>query len=146
MGWIVNRKGFVRRFPVLGCKWGVGRGRREVPSHPNSRPDRPTEVSSLCLPPPQSHRPEKEWPVRSLKVYLGVKKKLRPPTWLAGAGVWESSEQIGVGVGWGCATVGALNLTGVDTMVLKVWSPRPAASALPGNMLAAHILVPPQTC
>ncbi|KAB0399167.1 hypothetical protein E2I00_003554 [Balaenoptera physalus] len=28
----------------------------------------------------QSHRPEKEWPVRSLKVYLGVKKKLRPPT------------------------------------------------------------------
>uniref|UniRef100_A0A8C0RIF9 ArfGAP with RhoGAP domain, ankyrin repeat and PH domain 1 n=2 Tax=Canis lupus TaxID=9612 RepID=A0A8C0RIF9_CANLF len=29
----------------------------------------------------RSHRPEKEWPVRSLKVYLGVKKKLRPPTW-----------------------------------------------------------------
>uniref|UniRef100_A0A8D0QP36 ArfGAP with RhoGAP domain, ankyrin repeat and PH domain 1 n=1 Tax=Sus scrofa TaxID=9823 RepID=A0A8D0QP36_PIG len=28
----------------------------------------------------RSHRPEKEWPVRSLKVYLGVKKKLRPPT------------------------------------------------------------------
>ncbi|XP_057409128.1 arf-GAP with Rho-GAP domain, ANK repeat and PH domain-containing protein 1 isoform X5 [Balaenoptera acutorostrata] len=30
--------------------------------------------------PETSHRPEKEWPVRSLKVYLGVKKKLRPPT------------------------------------------------------------------
>lgn len=29
----------------------------------------------------QSHKPEKEWPVRNLKVYLGVKKKLRPPTW-----------------------------------------------------------------
>uniref|UniRef100_A0A3Q2I4X6 ArfGAP with RhoGAP domain, ankyrin repeat and PH domain 1 n=1 Tax=Equus caballus TaxID=9796 RepID=A0A3Q2I4X6_HORSE len=28
----------------------------------------------------RSHRPEKEWPIRSLKVYLGVKKKLRPPT------------------------------------------------------------------
>uniref|UniRef100_A0A2I3GP34 ArfGAP with RhoGAP domain, ankyrin repeat and PH domain 1 n=1 Tax=Nomascus leucogenys TaxID=61853 RepID=A0A2I3GP34_NOMLE len=28
----------------------------------------------------RSHRPEKEWPVKSLKVYLGVKKKLRPPT------------------------------------------------------------------
>nr|XP_031316132.1 arf-GAP with Rho-GAP domain, ANK repeat and PH domain-containing protein 1 isoform X1 [Camelus dromedarius] len=30
--------------------------------------------------PETSHRPEKEWPIRSLKVYLGVKKKLRPPT------------------------------------------------------------------
>ncbi|XP_066555326.1 arfGAP with RhoGAP domain, ankyrin repeat and PH domain 1 isoform X3 [Amia ocellicauda] len=28
----------------------------------------------------RSHRPEKEWPVRSLKVYQGIKKKLRPPT------------------------------------------------------------------
>ncbi|XP_029411763.1 arf-GAP with Rho-GAP domain, ANK repeat and PH domain-containing protein 1 isoform X2 [Nannospalax galili] len=28
----------------------------------------------------RSHRPEKEWPVKSLKVYLGIKKKLRPPT------------------------------------------------------------------
>ncbi|XP_067395186.1 arf-GAP with Rho-GAP domain, ANK repeat and PH domain-containing protein 1 isoform X2 [Emydura macquarii macquarii] len=27
-----------------------------------------------------SHRPEKEWPVKNLKVYLGIKKKLRPPT------------------------------------------------------------------
>ncbi|XP_064144718.1 arf-GAP with Rho-GAP domain, ANK repeat and PH domain-containing protein 1 isoform X4 [Loxodonta africana] len=31
--------------------------------------------------PETSHRPEKEWPIKSLKVYLGVKKKLRPPTW-----------------------------------------------------------------
>ncbi|XP_053938284.1 arf-GAP with Rho-GAP domain, ANK repeat and PH domain-containing protein 1 [Cuculus canorus] len=28
----------------------------------------------------RSHKPEKEWPVKNLKVYLGVKKKLRPPT------------------------------------------------------------------
>ncbi|XP_019337471.1 arf-GAP with Rho-GAP domain, ANK repeat and PH domain-containing protein 1 isoform X2 [Alligator mississippiensis] len=28
----------------------------------------------------RSHRPEKEWPVRNLRVYLGIKKKLRPPT------------------------------------------------------------------
>ncbi|XP_068926900.1 arf-GAP with Rho-GAP domain, ANK repeat and PH domain-containing protein 1 isoform X2 [Petaurus breviceps papuanus] len=28
----------------------------------------------------RSHKPEKEWPIKSLKVYLGVKKKLRPPT------------------------------------------------------------------
>ncbi|XP_074873371.1 arf-GAP with Rho-GAP domain, ANK repeat and PH domain-containing protein 1 isoform X1 [Carettochelys insculpta] len=27
-----------------------------------------------------SHRPEKEWPVKNLKVYLGIKKKLRPPS------------------------------------------------------------------
>ncbi|XP_076969798.1 arf-GAP with Rho-GAP domain, ANK repeat and PH domain-containing protein 1 isoform X2 [Tamandua tetradactyla] len=39
-------------------------------------------LTASCLTPPagQSHRPEKEWPVKSLKVYLGVKKKLRPPT------------------------------------------------------------------
>lgn len=28
----------------------------------------------------RSHKPEKEWPVKSLRIYLGVKKKLRPPT------------------------------------------------------------------
>ncbi|XP_067162071.1 arf-GAP with Rho-GAP domain, ANK repeat and PH domain-containing protein 1 isoform X2 [Apteryx mantelli] len=28
----------------------------------------------------RSHKPEKEWPIRNLKVYLGIKKKLRPPT------------------------------------------------------------------
>uniref|UniRef100_A0AAX7TH84 ArfGAP with RhoGAP domain, ankyrin repeat and PH domain 1 n=1 Tax=Astatotilapia calliptera TaxID=8154 RepID=A0AAX7TH84_ASTCA len=28
----------------------------------------------------RSNRPEREWPVKNLKVYLGIKKKLRPPT------------------------------------------------------------------
>ncbi|KAJ6664792.1 hypothetical protein lerEdw1_005764 [Lerista edwardsae] len=28
----------------------------------------------------RSHKPEKEWPVNNLKIYLGVKKKVRPPT------------------------------------------------------------------
>ncbi|XP_070346871.1 arf-GAP with Rho-GAP domain, ANK repeat and PH domain-containing protein 1 isoform X5 [Equus asinus] len=36
----------------------------------------------------RSHRPEKEWPIRSLKVYLGVKKKLRPPTC---CGMWDAA-------------------------------------------------------
>ncbi|KAM6094429.1 arf-GAP with Rho-GAP domain, ANK repeat and PH domain-containing protein 1 isoform 2-T3 [Chlamydotis macqueenii] len=41
------------------------------------------EVRSLrqrTPPSDNSHKPEKEWPVRNLKFYLGVKKKLRPPT------------------------------------------------------------------
>uniref|UniRef100_A0AAQ5XQG1 ArfGAP with RhoGAP domain, ankyrin repeat and PH domain 1 n=1 Tax=Amphiprion ocellaris TaxID=80972 RepID=A0AAQ5XQG1_AMPOC len=29
----------------------------------------------------RSNRPERDWPVKNLKVYLGVKKRLRPPTW-----------------------------------------------------------------
>ncbi|MED6288343.1 Arf-GAP with Rho-GAP domain, ANK repeat and PH domain-containing protein 1, partial [Characodon lateralis] len=29
----------------------------------------------------RSHRPEREWVVKNLKIYLGIKKKLRPPTW-----------------------------------------------------------------
>nr|XP_014347562.1 PREDICTED: arf-GAP with Rho-GAP domain, ANK repeat and PH domain-containing protein 1 [Latimeria chalumnae] len=28
----------------------------------------------------RSHRPEKEWPVKSLRIYWGIKKRLRPPT------------------------------------------------------------------
>ncbi|XP_015266153.1 PREDICTED: arf-GAP with Rho-GAP domain, ANK repeat and PH domain-containing protein 1-like, partial [Gekko japonicus] len=28
----------------------------------------------------KSHKPEKEWPVKNLKVYLGIKKKVRPST------------------------------------------------------------------
>uniref|UniRef100_A0A8C5GBV1 ArfGAP with RhoGAP domain, ankyrin repeat and PH domain 1 n=1 Tax=Gouania willdenowi TaxID=441366 RepID=A0A8C5GBV1_GOUWI len=28
----------------------------------------------------RSNRPEREWPVKSLKVYMGIKKKVRPPT------------------------------------------------------------------
>uniref|UniRef100_A0A8C1K229 ArfGAP with RhoGAP domain, ankyrin repeat and PH domain 1 n=1 Tax=Cyprinus carpio TaxID=7962 RepID=A0A8C1K229_CYPCA len=35
---------------------------------------------SLSLP-LQSNRPEREWPVKCLKVYQGIKRKLRPPTW-----------------------------------------------------------------
>ncbi|XP_069496367.1 arf-GAP with Rho-GAP domain, ANK repeat and PH domain-containing protein 1 isoform X3 [Ambystoma mexicanum] len=27
-----------------------------------------------------SHRPEKEWPVKNITIYLGIKKKFRPPT------------------------------------------------------------------
>uniref|UniRef100_A0A3Q3LHJ0 ArfGAP with RhoGAP domain, ankyrin repeat and PH domain 1 n=1 Tax=Mastacembelus armatus TaxID=205130 RepID=A0A3Q3LHJ0_9TELE len=29
----------------------------------------------------RSNRPERDWTVKNLKVYLGIKKKLRPPTW-----------------------------------------------------------------
>uniref|UniRef100_A0A8C7YTJ4 ArfGAP with RhoGAP domain, ankyrin repeat and PH domain 1 n=1 Tax=Oryzias sinensis TaxID=183150 RepID=A0A8C7YTJ4_9TELE len=29
----------------------------------------------------RSNRPEREWPMKNLKVYNGIKKKLRPPTW-----------------------------------------------------------------
>uniref|UniRef100_A0A8C7G6Z8 Arf-GAP with Rho-GAP domain, ANK repeat and PH domain-containing protein 1-like n=1 Tax=Oncorhynchus kisutch TaxID=8019 RepID=A0A8C7G6Z8_ONCKI len=29
----------------------------------------------------RSNRPEREWQVKNLRVYLGIKKKLRPPTW-----------------------------------------------------------------
>ncbi|CAH2225904.1 Hypothetical predicted protein [Pelobates cultripes] len=28
----------------------------------------------------QSHKAEKEWPVKNLLIYLGAKKKIRPPT------------------------------------------------------------------
>uniref|UniRef100_A0A8D3BL56 ArfGAP with RhoGAP domain, ankyrin repeat and PH domain 1 n=1 Tax=Scophthalmus maximus TaxID=52904 RepID=A0A8D3BL56_SCOMX len=31
--------------------------------------------------PTNINRPERDWPVITLKVYLGIKKKLRPPTW-----------------------------------------------------------------
>lgn len=87
LGWIVIREGFIRkasqrRAPVLGYG-GAGRTGWEAPSWktcPSAHPD--WLKCPLPLPSPtQSHRPEKEWPVRSLKVYLGVKKKLRPPTW-----------------------------------------------------------------
>uniref|UniRef100_A0A803SM83 ArfGAP with RhoGAP domain, ankyrin repeat and PH domain 1 n=1 Tax=Anolis carolinensis TaxID=28377 RepID=A0A803SM83_ANOCA len=29
---------------------------------------------------PPNHKPEKEWPVKNLKIYLGIKKKARPPS------------------------------------------------------------------
>lgn len=39
---------------------------------------------SVC----QSNRPERDWQVKNLKVYLGIKKKVRPPTWWEYA-VWH---------------------------------------------------------
>ncbi|MBN3319036.1 ARAP1 protein, partial [Atractosteus spatula] len=40
-----------------------------------------------------SHRPEKEWPVKSLKVYQGIKKKLRPPTCWGLTVVYQNEKQ-----------------------------------------------------
>ncbi|XP_051782489.1 arf-GAP with Rho-GAP domain, ANK repeat and PH domain-containing protein 1 isoform X2 [Erpetoichthys calabaricus] len=39
-----------------------------------------------------SHRPEKEWSVKSLKVYQGIKKKLRPPTCWGFTVVYENEK------------------------------------------------------
>uniref|UniRef100_A0A3B4T2W6 ArfGAP with RhoGAP domain, ankyrin repeat and PH domain 1 n=2 Tax=Seriola dumerili TaxID=41447 RepID=A0A3B4T2W6_SERDU len=41
----------------------------------------------------RSNRPERDWPVKNLKVYLGVKKKLRPPTCWGLTVVYESKKQ-----------------------------------------------------
>uniref|UniRef100_A0A8C1XAN7 ArfGAP with RhoGAP domain, ankyrin repeat and PH domain 1 n=1 Tax=Cyprinus carpio TaxID=7962 RepID=A0A8C1XAN7_CYPCA len=35
----------------------------------------------VCVCPTSFNRPEREWLVKCLKVYHGIKKKLRPPTW-----------------------------------------------------------------
>ncbi|XP_051535448.1 arf-GAP with Rho-GAP domain, ANK repeat and PH domain-containing protein 1 isoform X2 [Myxocyprinus asiaticus] len=40
-----------------------------------------------------SNRPEKEWPVKCLKVYHGIKKKLRPPTCWGLTVIYESEKQ-----------------------------------------------------
>ncbi|XP_035389930.1 arf-GAP with Rho-GAP domain, ANK repeat and PH domain-containing protein 1 isoform X1 [Electrophorus electricus] len=40
----------------------------------------------------RSNRPEKEWPVKCLKVYQGIKKKLRPPTCWGLTVVYESEK------------------------------------------------------
>uniref|UniRef100_A0A8P4FY34 Arf-GAP with Rho-GAP domain, ANK repeat and PH domain-containing protein 1 n=1 Tax=Dicentrarchus labrax TaxID=13489 RepID=A0A8P4FY34_DICLA len=40
-----------------------------------------------------SNRPEREWPAKNLKVYLGIKKKLRPPTCWGLTVVYESKKQ-----------------------------------------------------
>uniref|UniRef100_A0A672H9R4 ArfGAP with RhoGAP domain, ankyrin repeat and PH domain 1 n=1 Tax=Salarias fasciatus TaxID=181472 RepID=A0A672H9R4_SALFA len=40
-----------------------------------------------------SNRPEREWPAKSLRVYLGIKKKLRPPTCWGLTVVHESKKQ-----------------------------------------------------
>ncbi|XP_051934188.1 arf-GAP with Rho-GAP domain, ANK repeat and PH domain-containing protein 1-like isoform X1 [Hippocampus zosterae] len=41
----------------------------------------------------RSNRPERDWPVRNLRVYLGIKKKLRPPTCWGLTVVHESKKQ-----------------------------------------------------
>uniref|UniRef100_A0A4W6F764 ArfGAP with RhoGAP domain, ankyrin repeat and PH domain 1 n=1 Tax=Lates calcarifer TaxID=8187 RepID=A0A4W6F764_LATCA len=41
----------------------------------------------------QSNRPERDWPVKNLRVYLGIKKKLRPPTCWGLTVVYESKKQ-----------------------------------------------------
>ncbi|XP_070684834.1 arf-GAP with Rho-GAP domain, ANK repeat and PH domain-containing protein 1 isoform X2 [Pempheris klunzingeri] len=41
----------------------------------------------------RSNRPERDWPAKSLKVYLGIKKKLRPPTCWCLTVVYESKKQ-----------------------------------------------------
>uniref|UniRef100_A0A671MDC7 Arf-GAP with Rho-GAP domain, ANK repeat and PH domain-containing protein 1-like n=1 Tax=Sinocyclocheilus anshuiensis TaxID=1608454 RepID=A0A671MDC7_9TELE len=41
----------------------------------------------------RSNRPEREWPVKCLKVYHGMKKKLRPPTCWGLTVVYESEKQ-----------------------------------------------------
>ncbi|XP_061775109.1 arf-GAP with Rho-GAP domain, ANK repeat and PH domain-containing protein 1-like isoform X1 [Nerophis ophidion] len=41
----------------------------------------------------RSNRPERDWPVRNLRIYLGVKKKLRPPTCWGLTVVYESKKQ-----------------------------------------------------
>uniref|UniRef100_UPI003AAFFC3D arf-GAP with Rho-GAP domain, ANK repeat and PH domain-containing protein 1 isoform X1 n=2 Tax=Centroberyx gerrardi TaxID=166262 RepID=UPI003AAFFC3D len=41
----------------------------------------------------RSNRPERDWPVKNLKVYLGIKKKLRPPTCWGLTVVYENKKQ-----------------------------------------------------
>ncbi|KAM9358599.1 arf-GAP with Rho-GAP domain, ANK repeat and PH domain-containing protein 1 [Symphorus nematophorus] len=41
----------------------------------------------------RSNRPERDWPVKNLRVYLGIKKKLRPPTCWGLTVVYESKKQ-----------------------------------------------------
>uniref|UniRef100_A0A3P8TNR2 ArfGAP with RhoGAP domain, ankyrin repeat and PH domain 1 n=1 Tax=Amphiprion percula TaxID=161767 RepID=A0A3P8TNR2_AMPPE len=41
----------------------------------------------------RSNRPERDWPVKNLKVYLGIKKRLRPPTCWGLTVVDESKKQ-----------------------------------------------------
>ncbi|XP_078078786.1 arfGAP with RhoGAP domain, ankyrin repeat and PH domain 1 [Mustelus asterias] len=41
----------------------------------------------------RSNKPEKEWPVKSLKVYLGVKKKFKPPTCWGFTFLYENKEK-----------------------------------------------------
>ncbi|KAM4742821.1 arf-GAP with Rho-GAP domain, ANK repeat and PH domain-containing protein 1 isoform 2-T2 [Anableps anableps] len=41
----------------------------------------------------RSNRPERDWAVKNLKIYLGIKKKLRPPTCWGLTVVYESKKQ-----------------------------------------------------
>ncbi|XP_059819603.1 arf-GAP with Rho-GAP domain, ANK repeat and PH domain-containing protein 1-like isoform X4 [Hypanus sabinus] len=41
----------------------------------------------------RSNKPDKEWPVKSLRVYLGVKKKLKPPTCWGFTIIYENKER-----------------------------------------------------
>ncbi|KAM7399346.1 hypothetical protein PAMP_018624 [Pampus punctatissimus] len=41
----------------------------------------------------RSNRPERDWPVKNLKIYLGIKKKLRAPTCWGLTVVYESKKQ-----------------------------------------------------
>ncbi|KAF7666046.1 hypothetical protein LDENG_00118330 [Lucifuga dentata] len=41
----------------------------------------------------RSNRPERDWPVKNLKIYLGIKKKLRPPTCWGLTVVYECKKQ-----------------------------------------------------
>ncbi|XP_061538653.1 arf-GAP with Rho-GAP domain, ANK repeat and PH domain-containing protein 1-like isoform X2 [Phycodurus eques] len=41
----------------------------------------------------RSNRPERDWPVKNLRVYLGIKKKVRPPTCWGLTVVYESKKQ-----------------------------------------------------
>ncbi|XP_064817569.1 arf-GAP with Rho-GAP domain, ANK repeat and PH domain-containing protein 1-like isoform X2 [Oncorhynchus masou masou] len=41
----------------------------------------------------RSNRPEREWQVKNLRVYLGIKKKLRPPTCWGLTVIYKSEKQ-----------------------------------------------------
>ncbi|XP_069748288.1 arf-GAP with Rho-GAP domain, ANK repeat and PH domain-containing protein 1-like isoform X2 [Narcine bancroftii] len=41
----------------------------------------------------RSNKPDKEWPMKSLKVYLGVKKKLKPPTCWGFTIIYDNKER-----------------------------------------------------
>lgn len=41
----------------------------------------------------RSNKPDKEWPVKSLKIYLGVKRKLKPPTCWGFTVIYENKDR-----------------------------------------------------
>ncbi|XP_069059876.1 arf-GAP with Rho-GAP domain, ANK repeat and PH domain-containing protein 1 isoform X2 [Pleurodeles waltl] len=41
----------------------------------------------------RSHKPEKEWPVKNISIYLGIKRKLRPPTCWGFTMVYENERR-----------------------------------------------------